>query len=310
MRKPPVFSRAGGRRVSGLKGAGAAHLLPKTRLGGPMPWVIAIMVALTVLATGGALALGNMVERARGELDGALTVQIIEADAGGRAAQAERAASVLRSRDDVAAVHVVPQAELEELVEPWLGESADGEVVPIPALIDVQLSGPADRQAIAELETALRAAAPDARINAQSDWLGPVFGTVSALRWLALSLIALLAFAAASAVWLAARNALNANRGTMEVVHLLGGDDRQIAGIFQRSVLLDALLGGFLGLALGALAISFLGAQFAALESGMASGAALGVADWALIACIPLAAVALALFTARMTVMRSLGKML
>ncbi len=310
MSRPPVFSRAIERSLTSFQGAKAAHLLPKTRLGGPMPWVIAIMVALTVLAAGGALALGNMAAQARGELSGALTVQILEADPGARATQAKRAADILRSRGDVTGLRVVPQSEIEDLVEPWLGSGAGGDVVPLPGLIDVQLSRPADAELIAALEAALANAAPAARIDAQSDWLGPVFTTVAALRWLALSLIAMLGFAAGSAVWLAARNALNANRTTIEVVHLLGGDDRQISSIFQRSVLIDALWGGLLGLVLGALAIGFLGGQFARLESGMVSAAGLGVADWALIAAIPLVAVGLALLTARMTVMAALRKML
>ena len=53
MKKPPVLSRSAIREPATLRGKRAAHLLPQTRLGGPMPWVIAIMVALTVLAAGG-----------------------------------------------------------------------------------------------------------------------------------------------------------------------------------------------------------------------------------------------------------------
>ncbi|HBR84588.1 MAG TPA: cell division protein, partial [Erythrobacter sp.] len=43
-----------------------------------MPWVIAIMVTLTVLAAGGGLALANLADRARGELAGSATVQIVD----------------------------------------------------------------------------------------------------------------------------------------------------------------------------------------------------------------------------------------
>ena len=50
MKRPPVLDRAAERGLAPLKGRRAAHLLPQARLGGPMPWVIAIMVALTVLA--------------------------------------------------------------------------------------------------------------------------------------------------------------------------------------------------------------------------------------------------------------------
>ena len=78
MKKPPVVTRAVERGLSPFRGRRAAHLLPQARLGGPMPWVIAIMVALVVLAAGGGLALGNLADRARGELAGSATVQIVE----------------------------------------------------------------------------------------------------------------------------------------------------------------------------------------------------------------------------------------
>jgi cell division transport system permease protein len=182
--------------------------------------------------------------------------------------------------------------------------------VPLPALIDVRLEGVASPQALEGLRTALAEVAPGARVNEQADWLGPVFDTVSALRWLVMCLIALLVFTGAAAVWLAARNALNANRDTIEIVHLLGGNDGQIARIFQRSVLTDAAIGGVAGLLLGAVAVLVLGHQFAALESGMVTRGGLAPLDWAILALVPLAMVGIALLTARMTVMASLGKML
>lgn len=310
MKRPPVLERAVETGLAPFRGKYAAEVLPKARLGGPTPWVIAIMVALTVLAAGAGLAVTNLANTARADLDGGVTVQIIEADPGSRDAQAERALAFLQGDQAIADVRLVPQEELESLVEPWLGGATGSAVVPIPALIDVRLAGAVDEAALEELRTSLAEIAPDARVDAQADWLGPVFSAIGTIRWLAFALIALLAFTSAAAVWLAARNALNANRGTIEIVHLLGGADAQIARIFQRSILTDAAIGGALGFILGALALLFLGGQFAALESGMISGGELGGGDWLILVLVPLGAVAIALLTARMTVMASLGRML
>ncbi|MCH2487924.1 MAG: cell division protein, partial [Erythrobacter sp.] len=220
---PSNLSRALERGLAPFRGRAASHMLPRTRLGGPMPWVIAIMVALTVLAAGGALAMANLAAQARSDLAGGVTVQIVEADPGLRDAQARRALAALDDIPTVARLRRVPDGELEALIEPWLGGGVRSEAVPLPALIDVGLEGAADELALERLRAALSAVAPDARVDAQAQWLGPVFDAISALRWLALGLIVLLAFTSAAAVWLAARNALNANRGTIEVVHLLGG---------------------------------------------------------------------------------------
>jgi cell division transport system permease protein len=114
----------------------------------------------------------------------------------------------------------------------------------------------------------------------------------------------------AAAVWLAARSALGGNRDTIEIVHLLGGTDSQIARIFQRSIGYDAVLGGTVGLAIGVVAVTLLGRQFAALGSGMVAGGGLGPTDWLALAAIPLLGVAIAMATARLTVLAALRRIL
>jgi cell division transport system permease protein len=288
------------------------RLVPHSRLAGPMPWVIAIMIALTVIAAGAGLALGNLGASARADIAGGLTVQILEGAPAERARQAERALSQLRSREDVAAVRRVPEAELRALLEPWLGPQAlaGDDAVPIPELIDVRLKGPVTARRLAELRASLTGPAPSARIDAQSGWLEPVFDALLSLQWLALGLVALLAGTSAAAVWLAARSALGSNRETIEVIHLLGATDRQIARLFERSIGLDAAIGGLAGLLLGATAIWLLGRQFARLASGMVAGGGLGPIDWAIVAAIPFAGIVLAMFTARVTVLGALRRML
>ena len=310
MKRPPALANAVDRGLAPFRGRRAAGLLPQARLGGPMPWVIAIMVALTVVAAGGALALSNMVSAASGDLAGSATVQIIEPDADQRAVQVEAVQDLLAQDPAVQGFRVVPEEDIAELLEPWLGTGEEVEAVPLPSLVDVELRDGAGRDDYARLEAAMREVAPRARIDAQSDWLAPVLSALSALKWMALALILMLGFVGAAAVWLAARNALGGNRKTIEVVHLLGGSDDQIARIFQRSILLDAVIGGVLGLAAGVLAMSLLARQFAALQSGMVAGGSLTAVDWVLIALVPLFAVAIAVYTARMTVLSSLRKSL
>lgn len=293
-----------------------AQLIPQTRLAGPMPWVIAIMIAMTTIAAAGGLALTNLADAARAELSGGLTVQIVEADSVERNRQAELALSILSNAAGVATVRRIPDAELRQLVEPWLGDAttADaaslGDAIPIPALLDVRLEGPVTQQRVERLRAQLHAGAPAARVDAQTSWLSPVFSAISSLQWLALGLILLLAGTSAAAVWLAARSALGANRGTIEIVHLLGGTDSQIARIFQRSIGIDATLGGIAGLSVGSSVVLVLGRQFAALGSGMIAGGMLGWQDWLVIAAIPVAGILIAMLTARITVLIALRRML
>jgi cell division transport system permease protein len=303
----PALAR-GWRRISGV---GEAELVPQARLSGPMPWVIAIMVALTIIAASAGLALRNATASAAADLEGGATVQIVEANPDARQAQASASLARLRAMPGVTSVRLVPQSEVDALVEPWLGAGAlDSDAIPVPALIDVRFDRPATPARLAALRGVLKPIAPGARVDAQSGWLRPVFAAMASLQWLAIALVALLAVALAAAVLLAARNALGANRDTIEIVHLLGGTDAQIARVFQRSIGVDAAGGGVVGLLLAAVVILFLGRRFASLGAGMVDRGALGWADWLLLALVPLAAVLVAMVTARITVLRSLRKML
>lgn len=306
----------------GLSGQARAKIVPQARLSGPIPWVIAIMVGLMVIAAAGALALRNTGHTAARDLAGGITVQIVEPRPELRSQQAARAAEVLRRQPGVSAVEQVPQDQLDALVEPWLGRGAqalasgaagsagDDADIPVPALIDARLVGPSDPARLAALRAVLRQAVPTARLDAQSTWLRPVFGAIQSLALLALALIVLLGLATGAAVLLAARTALGNNRATIEIVHLLGGSDAQIARIFQRSIAMDAAGGGIVGFGIAALVVALLGRTFAALQAGIVTGGTLGWVDWAVLALIPLGAVLIATFTARWTVMRALKGML
>ena len=291
-------------------GRAAARLLPPTRLTGPIPYVIAILIALVVIAAAGGLAFGNLAASASAGLSRGVSVQVIEPNPDLREARGRAAADVLSGLEGVTAVKTVPEAELVAMLEPWLGEGASSGDIPIPALIDVELAGPVDAAGVARIEAALAASVPGARVDAQGDFLKPVADALAALQWMALGLIALVAVATAAAVWLAARKAFAAARDTVEIMHLLGASSAQIAAVFLRDVLREAALGAVLGGAIGAGAVWLLGQQFAALQSGMVSGGGLTLADWLIIAAIPVAGVLLALATARITIAQALRAML
>src|SRR6185503_10089672 len=78
---PP--SAAAGRRMSTAPrsfGAADRRLLPEGRLAGPMPWVIAIMMFLTVLAAAAGLGLGGAAARLDDQIGGRVTIQVVEAN--------------------------------------------------------------------------------------------------------------------------------------------------------------------------------------------------------------------------------------
>lgn len=291
--------------------AAARHrLLPEGRVAGPMPWVIAIMMFLTVLAAAAGLGLGTAVKSVGAELAGRVTVQIVEANADRREELSGRAARLLRESGDVQAVHRVDPAALADQIKPWLGEEAVSGDLPIPALIDVELTPGSAHARVDRLRKAMAALSPNIRIEPHAAFLQPLGRLLAALGGLAAGIVLLMAIATAAIVVLAARAAHDSHRGTIDVLHLMGATDVQIARLFQRRIGLDVLFGGLLGFAVALLVILLLGARLTATGSDLLAAISLPWTSWLILAALPLGGVLLATLAARWTVLRSLGRLL
>ena len=223
------------------KAATAARhrLLPGGRVAGPMPWIIAIMMFVTVLAAAAGLGLGAAVQSMRADLAGRASVQVVEADAQARAALAARTLQALRAAPDVRAADPVDPVVLADQLRPWLGEEAMNGDLPVPALIDVLLTPGEAGPKIDRLRRLLADLSPKLRIEPHAAFLTPLAGLLSALGWLALGAVLLMMLATAAVVVLAARGAHDSHRGTIDVLHLMGSTDVQIARLFQRRIGLD-----------------------------------------------------------------------
>jgi cell division transport system permease protein len=284
------------------------RLLPEGRAAGPMPWVIAIMMFLMVLAAAAGLGLRHSARSLTAKLADRITIQIVEADPQERDTQARAVLAELNRLAGVAAIHRVEGDEIRTLLEPWLGRSGLDEV-PLPALIDVDLL-PSARSRVDAIAAAVVRAAPAARIDDHAQWLAPLTGLIGSLKWLSLALVLMMTAATAFTVVLAARAALNTHRATIDVMHLLGATDVQIARLFQRRIALDALFGGFIGLAGAAMVILLLGQRIGNIGSELMGSVALPPAAWGVLAGLPLIGALLATLAARLTVLNALRRIL
>ena len=285
-------------------------LIPEGRLSGPMPWVIAIMLFLTLLVAAAGLTLAEAARQGGQDLARHVTVQIIEADPAQRAAQRAAVTRALRKLDSIAEVKPVPDADVRALLEPWLGTGVIDADVPVPALVDVRFGSVPTAETLTRLQSTLRSVAPNIRVDSHSSWMAPFFELMRALLWLAAAMFLLLLVATSAVVILAVRSTLNTHRETIEIMHMMGGTDVQAARLFQRRVALDALLGGIVGFIVAAVVIITVGGRFAAVEPGLLSGAHFPYYGWAILAFIPLAVMALAMLMARMTVISALKRIL
>jgi cell division transport system permease protein len=120
----------------------------------------------------------------------------------------------------------------------------------------------------------------------------------------------LIAAATAAVVILAARAGLETHRDTIEVLHMLGSTDAQVARLFQQRIALDTLLGGAFGTLVAAGIVLLVGMQLAALGSDLLGEMQLSTSDWFLLAMLPLAFALLAAQAARFAVLGALRRIL
>jgi cell division transport system permease protein len=285
-------------------------LIPDGRFSGAMPWVMAIMLFLTLLACAAALALVQSVRAGGEELSRQATVQILENDPAARRAQQQRVAARLKSVAGIEIVRAVPDKEARSLLEPWLGDAAADADIPVPALIDVTFAEPPERARLTNLRRDMASLAPSIRIDSNADWLQPWFSLMRSILWVLGGIVLLLLAATAATVMLAVRGALNTHQSTIEIMHMMGSTDMQAARLFQRRVALDSLFGGAIGFAAALAVMLLLKDRFSALDAGLLAGASIPIYGWPLLLLIPLAVTGLSMMMARWTVLSALKKIL
>ena len=290
------------------------RLLPDRRLSGPTPWVIAILMMLTLLAAAGGVGLARSADAIGEAIAGRVTVQIVTANPVLRAEQAAALRRAAAAQPFVRSARAVDPDELQATLGQWFG-TADGDdpvlrSLPMPALVDVDFVGEDRSGHMGQLRALVAREAPGARVIPHADWLGPVARLIRSLAWIAGGLVILMTLASAAVVIMTARAALGTHYATIEMLHLIGATDQQIARLFQRRITIDTAYGVALGTAVAAAILLLIGWQWSRVTSGLAATASLGPIGWALLLALPLLAIALAALTARQTLLAALKKIL
>jgi cell division transport system permease protein len=121
------------------------RLLPDRRLSGPTPWVIAILMMLTLLAAAAGVGLARSANAIGDAIAGRVTVQIVTANPVTRAEQAAALRRAAAAQPFVLSARSVEQEELQATLGQWFGSSEGDDPVlkslPLPALVDIDFVG-------------------------------------------------------------------------------------------------------------------------------------------------------------------------
>ena len=155
----------------------------------------------------------------------------------------------------------------------------------------------------------MAAAAPGAVTENHARWGGRLIGLARSIWLVALLVVALIGLATVITVIFATRTGLRIHRRVIALLHLIGAHDRYIARQFERQALWLSLQGAIVGIAFAIGTVFGVAHLAGRVELEPATGAIFTPVQWGIFACVPVVAAAVALFTARITVLRALRRM-
>jgi cell division transport system permease protein len=280
-------------------------LLPKDRAErAPLVAVMAVMCYLAGLSLAANLMLARATASWSADLAGAVTVQIKPRADIKPQDQIATALALLRATPGIAAAKPLPDAEVQRLLEPWLGKGVALSDLPVPRLIDVEV----ERGASLDLKTLsdnLARQVPGATLDDHRTWNERLMRFAGRLSGMGVAVLVLVTIAAAAIVVFATRAGLHSNKEIVEVLHLVGARAGFIAGEFERDFLWLALRAGFLGVAAVALTLVGLG-LLTPQRDFFLPRTTIFLTDGIFLALVPVACALVAMITARLTVLNVL----
>lgn len=262
------------------------------------------MAFLAVFALALSMASGRLADRWGEELAKSVTVRI-SAPLEQVERQTKATVRVLETTAGIATVRVLNTAEQQALLAPWFGPDVTIDDLPIPKLIEVIETD--EGFDAAGLRLRLQAEAPGAVLDDHTRWRKPLTVAAGRLRALGWVSIAIIGWATAAMITLAANAALAANLQVIRVLRLIGATDGYIARAFVRRFTLRALGGALIGTIIGMGAILML--PQATGDRIFLTGLGFQQAQWFMPLIIPVLAGAVAFFATRAAARRTLGRL-
>ncbi len=223
-----------------------------------LPYVVAFMVFIAMVALIGGVLLGNVSQVWQDGLAGRLTVilpaRLSEASDVPEPvpeAHLQELATRIEALPFVRSARPLQLQETRRLLEPWLGASSAVEGLPLPGFIDVQLrrSGTdTARSMTGQLREALGTLNERAVLDDHNVWRERLSRITLILRYVAWATIVIVGVTASVIVSFATRSAMSTHHATIEILNILGAPDVFVIRQFRRWAFFVGLQGLFVGL--------------------------------------------------------------
>jgi len=276
---------------------------------GLLPWVIGVMLFLCTLSLTGAVAIGKGLASWSAGLTSNFSVQIVVKDPAERSVQTEAAIRLLNATPGIASTAVLAEADVLALLSPWLGDMPINSDLPIPTLIEVKLDGRSTVNTTALAER-LRATAPGAQLDDHQAWMTQILELAGVVQLLLAGVVLMIVLSTVAIVIFGCRAGLATHHESIEIMHLMGAEDKTISKAFDVRYLGHGLKGGLVGVLLAGGVLWLLADLAQEMGQGLISASMPDASNLLWLALLPLSASLLTMLTARITVRKALLEMM
>lgn len=219
-----------------------------------LPWIIAIMTALTGFLMCIGIVLGGMVQDNQKDLVYRVQIQLPYSD-GKETAVAEKLVTRLQSIAGVESAEIVSSKETQNLLKPWLGNSIALTMLPIPTIIDIKLNAQAaDKGKISasSLRDTLGDVWPGMVVDGYEQWISDFNRLTKSVQIGLYSIASLVLFSAVIIILLITRASVQLHFPIVRLLHRIGAKDEYISQQFQMNATTLTLKGTLLGVIIAA----------------------------------------------------------
>ncbi|MBY0613361.1 MAG: ABC transporter permease [Beijerinckiaceae bacterium] len=290
-------------------------LVPEASISGRALVIVVVIMTFLASMTAGAVELIATASASwSADVTREMTIQIRPRSGRDLDADVKTASELARGVGGIDGVRPYSKEESERLLEPWLGSALPFDQMPVPRIVVLSLDPKASLPDLASLKRRLAEAVPTATLDDHRQWSARLATMAGALVLVGLTALALVLIATGLAIAFATRGAMAGTREIINVLHLVGAEDRFIADEFQRHFLMMGLRGGLIGSGLAVLAFLAAGAlssRWNATPQGEQIEAlfgtfALGPRGYLAVICIAFVVAGLTAIVTRRTVYRNL----
>lgn len=298
-------------------------LVPEASISGrALVIVIIIMTFLASLAAGTVELIASASSSWSDDIAKEMTIQVRPRSGRDIEADVAKAAELARGQPGIGQVRIYTRVESERLLEPWLGTTLPLDQLPVPRILTLSLGDPLvdprrPKAANADLDALRKVLAehvPTATLDDHRQWSSRLATMARSLVLVGLMILLLVLVATGLAIAFATRGAMAGTREIINVLHLVGAEDRFIADEFQRHFLMLGLRGGLIGSLLAILSFAlagYLSSRWIATPQGEQIEAlfgtfGLGMLGYGAIILIAIIVSALTAIVTRLTVYRNL----